>query len=98
MTIQLLTFPGCPNADTARQALQRALERAELPCAFEEIDTSSAGCPEHLRGWGSATILVDGRDVAGAEAATGSCCRLYAGSGDRQAPSEELILAAIARA
>ena len=38
MKVQLLSFPGCPNADAAREALRRSLAVAGLPASFEEID------------------------------------------------------------
>ncbi len=65
MKVQLLSFPGCPNAEQAREALRRSLAAASLPPTFEEVDVTAPGAPEHLRQWGSPTILVDGRDVAG---------------------------------
>ena len=96
MKVQLLTFPGCPNADGAREALRRSLSAAGLPQRFEEIDVTATGSPERLRGWGSPTILVNGRDVAGADP-TGAGCRLYEGArvGAQGVPPDELIRAAL---
>lgn len=96
MKIQLLSFPGCPNADAAREALRRALAAAGLPDSFEEVDVTSPGTPEQLRDWGSPTILVDSRDVAGAEP-TGPSCRLYDGAADgrRGVPADGLIRKAL---
>lgn len=96
MKVQLLSFPGCPNADAARDALRRALVAAGLPPHFEDVDVTAAGTPERLRSWGSPTILVDGCDVAGADP-TGPSCRLYDGApeGVRGVPSDELIRTAL---
>ena len=91
MKIQLLHFDGCPNAEAARSALRDALVAEQLDVAVEEIDVEAPGAPAWARGWGSPTILVDGRDVAGQRASTASSCRLYAGG----APSVESIRAAI---
>jgi hypothetical protein len=96
MKVQLLSFPGCPNAAGAREALRRSLAKAGLPPAFEEVDVTAPDTPEHLRQWGSPTILVDGRDVAG-EAPMGPSCRIYrAGGGERGVPPDALIARALA--
>jgi hypothetical protein len=53
-----------------------------------------------VRGYGSPTVLVDGRDVAGAVPIEGMrSCRVYesAADGPRGAPSVELIVAALVR-
>jgi len=93
MKIQLLHFDGCPNVDAARAVLRDALAAEKLDVPVEEIDVERADAPEWARGWGSPTILIDGKDVAGQERSSGSsCCRLYA---DR-APSIESIRARIA--
>lgn len=98
MKVQLLSFPGCPNVETTRQALRRALIASGLPPEFEEVDVTSSATPESLKAWGSPTILVDGRDVVGSEP-TGSCWRLYGPRGQtRGVPPEALIEQAIRNA
>jgi mercuric ion transport protein len=93
MKIQLLHFEGCPNVDAARTAIRNALAAEKLEISVEEIDVERADAPEWARGWGSPTILIDGKDVTGQErTSTTSCCRLYAGG----APSVESIRARIA--
>ncbi len=95
MKVQLLSFPGCPNAEGAREALSHALAAERLPPEYEEVDVTASGTPEPLRAWGSPTVLVDGRDVAGATP-EGSCCRLYGAEGpSRGVPSEKLIREAL---
>lgn len=95
--MQLLYFPGCPNADLARRQLRLALDRIEPPPEVTEIDVTSPGTPEHLRRWGSPTILVDGVDVAGG-VPSGSSCRLYPESPNHGVPPLALIQAALVRA
>lgn len=99
MKVQLLTFPGCPSAEGAREALRRSLSAAGLPLRFEDIDLTAASTPARLRAWGSPTILVDGRDLAGADP-EGPGCRLYDGAtGVRQGiPPDELIRNALSDA
>lgn len=92
MKIQLLHFQGCPNVDVARAALRTAIAEEKLDVAVEEIDVEDPAAPAWARGWGSPTILVDGKDVAGQEPSASPACRLYAGG----APAVEMIRASIA--
>jgi len=91
-TIQLLVFAGCPLAAAARESLQAALDRLELP-AYEEIDILDASAPEELRAWGSPTILVDGEDVSGEPKGNSVTCRVY--DEPNGVPTAETIAACI---
>ena len=97
MLVQLLFFPSCPNVGAAREALREALANVGGAWQVAEIDVTAPEAPAHLSSWGSPTILIDGADVAGDNAA-GSCCRLYPGSGTRGAPARGMIEAALRRA
>lgn len=78
MKVQLLAFPGCPNAGAARIALREALEREHVRAGIEEVDVSRDDAPPWSNGWGSPTILIDGVDVAGERSSAGEVsCRLY---------------------
>lgn len=94
MKIQLLHFEGCPNVDAARAALRDALAAEKLDASVDEIDIERPDAPAWARGWGSPTILIDGRDVTGQERSNASSCRLYPGG----APSVDSIRARIAAA
>jgi mercuric ion transport protein len=94
MKIQLLYFEGCPHLEPARVALRDAMVAEQVDQAVEEIDVESPTAPEALRGWGSPTILIDGKDVTGAARTTGSSCRLYADG----APAVDEIRARLAAA
>jgi mercuric ion transport protein len=100
MRVQLLSFGDCPHAPIARDLLLRTLDTFDARAHVEEIDTASPNTPEHLRGWGSPTILIDGVDLESATTHNGVCCRLYrdAEGRSRGAPSEQLIRDAITRA
>ena len=63
--VELVAFDGCPNRDRARANLRAALAEAGLPSVWQELDASGRNVPDHARGWGSPTILVDGVDAAG---------------------------------
>jgi len=97
--IQLLTFPGCPNAAAARELLRSVVASSGIPAAIEEVDTSAPETPEPLRGWGSPTILIDGGDAGGEESPDRTGCRLYRDERGRLrgTPSEELLRAALFR-
>lgn len=94
IAVELLFFPDCPNVEPARDQLRRALEAEGLPARWIEHDVTAVDAPPHLRGYGSPTILVSGRDVTGARPEAGASCRLYAES-DRPGvpPLGALVLA-----
>ena len=96
--IELLWAPDCPNADTARRRLEAACHRMGLPVRWTERNLADPQTPASCRGYGSPTVLVDGRDVAARTPAdSGECCRIYrADDGTFQgAPSVETIAAAL---
>lgn len=65
--IELLTVPGCPNADRVRSDLSRALDLLHLEVRVVE----------HIGDHPSPTVLVDGSDVVtGRPPASGAQCRL----------------------
>ena len=88
--IELVHFTGCPHAAQARENLRLALRSSGAGGAWSEWDLSSMEAPERVRGYGSPTILINGRDISGG-GPEGSelSCRV---SG---APSVEAILNAL---
>ena len=98
MTVELVYDAGCPNVAEARGNILRAFGLANLPPAWTEWEQSGTDAPGRVRGFGSPTVLVNGRDVAGAEPARDlACCRLYQTSDQqyRGAPSADLIFTAL---
>lgn len=91
-SVKLLFFPGCPHVDGARSALREAFRQLKRQPQWEEIDiTASDG--GSLAGFGSPTILVNGRDVEPTHRQEGVHCRIYeSGMG---APSPDAIIAAL---
>ncbi len=68
MLIELLTAPGCPNAEQARAVVAECLDTLGLDVPFN-----------HLVGhYPSPTVLIDGIDVMRPESGppTGDACRL----------------------
>lgn len=96
-TVELVFDHDCPNVDDARAQLRRAFERLHLEPKWTEWQGDAPDAPERLRGLGSPTILVDGRDVAGDPDASDACCRVYAQTDGslRGVPEVEAILGAI---
>ena len=97
-TIELIIDRDCPNVVDARVELRRALADLALPLEWQEWDRENPDAPAHARHYGSPTVLVDGRDVAGDNTeADANCCRVYAQADGRfrGAPSADMIRAAL---
>lgn len=97
--VDLVYDDGCPNVAVARARLERAFAQAGMPARWREWWANDANAPAHVRGYGSPTVLVDGRDVAGAEPSPGmQSCRVYGQTdGSPGAPAVEKIVAALLR-
>lgn len=97
---ELIYFTGCPNVDAARAQLRLALVEAGLAPLWVEYQTDDPSLPEYARGFGSPTILVDGRDVAGGVAGSAVACRLYRDDAGGRAgvPSLSSIVSALTAA
>lgn len=94
--IALLFFPGCPHIEAARHQLRRACDVVGRPATWVELDVTAPDAPAHTRGFGSPTILVDGRDVTGAgPGAAASSCRVYAGTDVAGAPPLQAVVQAL---
>lgn len=96
MRIDLVFDSDCPNVPAARAQLAAALRELGREPTWREIVSDGDDVPDYARGYGSPTILVDQRDVAGASPGEASCCRLYHDAGQLTGvPSVQQILTAI---
>lgn len=96
-SVELIFDATCPNVDAAREALYEALGAF----AWVEWERADPAAPAYAKAYGSPTVLVGGRDVAGASVLdAGSGCRVYSrATGTLSgAPSAEMILAALRHA
>jgi len=101
--IELVYDPECPNVDKARAVLSRALQDVGVPSVWTEWCTDDPACPGTHRGYGSPTVLVNGKDVAPGPhpwapqgAVSGPRCRVYReGTKVLGAPPVDLVMAAI---
>jgi mercuric ion transport protein len=98
-TVDLVYDPDCPNIPAARANLLRAFSRAGVEPKWFEHRIGDCDAPERTRGYGSPTVLVDGRDVAGLDPSAEASCRIYAiAAGNTHAPSVDQIAQAISAA
>ncbi len=91
----------CPNAEPARALLREVLAELGQPPAFGERRFDAPDVPEAVRGLGSPTFAVDGRDVFGELAASeNAACRIYRSADGRPSglPGREALRDALARA
>ena len=97
--VDLVYDVECPNAGTARSNLTRAFSIMGFEAVWHEHRIGDPKAPERVRGHGSPTVLVDGRDVAGVAPDEERCCRVYSVRGELTgAPSVDQIVAALAAA
>lgn len=65
--IQLITFNGCPNADSFRNAL------SHLGVNFDDVVQDNLDENHPLRGYSSPTILIGNRILVGSQLSGGGC-------------------------
>jgi len=95
-TVDLIYASDCPNVSLARANLLLAFARAGVKPKWSEYRLGDPEAPVRTRGYGSPTILVDGRDVAGLPPLSEISCRVYEGvAGWLHAPAAEQIAAAL---
>ena len=84
------------NIQDARELLRQALKQAKVPLIWKEWEVNHPDTPQHVRNYGSPTILIDGQDLAGNfEADNNGCCRIYLDSHEdnRGVPSASIVKA-----
>ena len=80
MKIELIYFDGCPNIEAAGENIREACRQAEIDNSFKEWNQNDKNAPSYVQGYGSPTVLVNGKDIAGGKndcCKTGAC-RIYA--------------------
>ena len=83
MTVELIYDRDCPNIRPARANLMKAFAASGREVRWVEWDRRAPGSPAHVRGFGSPTVLVGGKDIAGgtADSASASCRLQQSGEG-----------------
>ncbi len=98
LTIELIYDPYCPNIEDARINLTHALSRMGIPARLKEWNREDSPSPPHVRYYGSPTILINGKNIAGENhLKNSSCCGLHTASDDEigSAPSVGMIKTAL---
>jgi mercuric ion transport protein len=84
MNIELIYDAACPNVEAARSALIGALAKTRMSARWEEWERNAPGSPWYTRRFGSPTILIDGKDIAGTKSDDGEpSCRLHCADNGR---------------
>lgn len=77
-TIELIYDLDCPNVKDTREHLLQAFTQTQQEPQWKEWDRAGVDSPDYAGHFGSPTILVDGKDVAGELPTTeANCCRMY---------------------
>lgn len=104
--IEFIYEQSCPNVADARAQLRLALEQTGLPARWQEWEHNDPNSPAYARGYGSPSILVDGKDVADepisdavqrSAGITAPSCRVYTNTQGRNrgVPDAALIRTAL---
>ncbi len=99
LKVELIYDADCPNAAEARARLREVMTTLGHLPKWQEWDRSDSASPSYALNYGSPTILVNGKDVAGVDSSDeASSCRLYrdTSGGFQGAPPTEMIEAALA--
>lgn len=95
-TVEFVYEKTCPHIEAARKQLLAAFGVVSVVPAWSEWEVSDQRAPEHVRSYGSPTILVDGKDVMGLSVEeVSSCCRIYALDGEERGvpPLDQIVTA-----
>jgi hypothetical protein len=91
----LLTREGCLDTDAMQANLDAALQQIARPMTYGVLDLSALREPDARIGYGTPTVLLDGRDLFGLPAPgtlpPPATCRPYPGG----VPSVDAIVAAL---
>lgn len=97
MNVELIYDADCPNVRVTRSQLIKAFTQTGVSARWTEWERSAPDTPDYARAYGSPTILVDGKDIAGVAPQAGTCaCRVYSdarGSLTRTPPIEAICSA-----
>ncbi len=97
MIVELIYDADCPNVLDTRSQLIKAFTRTGVSARWIEWERGSPDAPDYARAYGSPTILVDGKDIAGVAPNAGTrACRVYSdarGNLSRTPPIEAICSA-----
>jgi mercuric ion transport protein len=97
--VELIYDQTCPNVAATRANLLLAFSKLGMMPDWDEWERDAAESPAYTRGFGSPSILVNGKDIAGeATSSDANSCRVYLNASDENkgVPPLELITLALA--
>lgn len=65
MHISFLTRPGCANSPLLQARLMEAIQTLGLEATLAVVDVTTLAAADHRTGYGTPTVLVDGKDLFG---------------------------------
>jgi len=81
MKIEFIYFEGCPNHEPALNELKAAIDQLKIIEKIKIWNSEDPSSPERASHYGSPTILIDEKDLFGAEPSPNPSCRLYGSLG-----------------
>ena len=97
MIVELIYDADCPNVPGTRSQLIKAFTKTGVSARWTEWERGSPDAPSYVCAFGSPTILVDGKDIAGVAPSAGTrACRVYSdgrGNLSRTPPIEAICSA-----
>lgn len=95
--VEFIYEKTCPFVREVRRRLIEGFRQVGRTPRWSEWEISDPRAPEHVRGLGSPTILIDGCDVSGVpREETENCCRIYALNDEpRGVPPLEMVVTAL---
>lgn len=76
--IELIYDENCPNVETTRAHLKKALADLSMDIEWIEFERTQSSVPSYVRHYGSPTILIDGNPIGKQDASKeGNSCSIY---------------------
>jgi len=101
MKVEVLYVAECPSHPAAVKLVREVLNSESVAADVREVLVRDAAMATDLAFYGSPTIRINGRDVAGEYSqarAFALSCRLYPGSAEIGLPPMEMVRRAVVRA
>ena len=101
MKVEVLYVPDCPYHSSAVNQLRDVLLAEGVRANINEVAVMDAKAAEEYRFYGSPTIRINGRDIAGESHSPMSfalACRIYPGTTEAGVPSLEMMQRAVREA
>lgn len=101
MKVEVLYVPDCPHHSSAVNQLRDVLLAEGVRANINEVAVMDAKAAEEYRFYGSPTIRINGRDIAGESHSPMSfafACRIYPGATEAGVPLLEMMQRAVREA